>query len=377
MHKSIAVFNISVLATSLAISQTPVFAQQAELSTPYLVKEAPSVSPNSTQNVWTSERLRNAKPLPLPISYNGVVTGQTTQVTGKPQAGRGAKPTVKVSVNQEPLFTPNDLEVQSDQVQPNNVGTQNARFTSSRLVPLSADLSYPYVASGKIFFSKPGGGDFICSGAVIRPRLILTAGHCVHSGSGGNNGFYTNFLFVPAYRDGAAPYRQWSWSRVITTSTWSTGGGAVPNAADYAILEVSDQSFSGVTRKIGDIVGYFGYKTLDLLPNHATLLGYPGNLDSAQKMHQVTAGSYGSGGNNTVLYGSDMRGGSSGGPWVQNFGVVASGQVDGSDKTPNQIVGVTSYGPTAVGPLYQGSSILDSRFTTILNTACAWKSGNC
>ncbi|MEH2334679.1 trypsin-like serine peptidase [Nostoc sp.] len=149
------------------------------------------------------------------------------------------------------------------------------------------------------------------------------------------------------------------------------------HAADYAIIEVSDQSFSGVTRKIGSVVGHFGYKTLDLLPNHVTILGYPGNLDSGQKMHQVTAGSYGSGGNNTAIYGSDMAGGSSGGPWVENFGIGAVGQVDGSDRTLNQIVGVTSYGSTSVKPLYEGSSILDTRFTSILKTACAWKSGNC
>lgn len=150
--------------------------------------------------------------------------------------------------------------------------------------------------------------------AVIKPRLILTAGHCVHKGSGGNNGLYTNFLFVPAYRDGAAPYKRWSWSHVITPNTWITGGGTLPNAADYAILEVSDQSFSGVTSTIGSVVGYLGYKTRDLLPNHVTMLGYPRNLDNDEKMHQVTAGSYGSGGNNTAIYGSDMREGSSGGP---------------------------------------------------------------
>ncbi|MEH1931539.1 trypsin-like serine peptidase [Nostoc sp.] len=396
MQKSITVLKVSFLAASLAICQTSVFAenpQQASSGASPTVKvpinQQPQFTPNkpevqsnaaqrinTTQTFWSPERMRKAKPLPLPRSSNGVVTGVTIQDIGESQATSGAAPTVKVPINQQPLFTPDEPKVQSNGIQPNNVGTKAARFTSSELIPLSADLSYPYAASGKLFFSKPEG-DFLCSAAVIKPRLILTAGHCVHRGSGGNNGFYSNFLFVPAYRDGAAPYGRWSWSHVITTNTWITGNGSEPNAADYAIIELSDQSFDGVSRTIGSVVGYFGTKTLDLLPNHVTMLGYPANLDSGEKMHQVTAGSYGSGANNTAIYGSDMTGGSSGGPWVQNFGVAADGQVNGLDTSLNQIVGLTSYGPTVVGPLYQGSSIFDSRFTSILNSACAWNPGNC
>ncbi|MEH2466488.1 trypsin-like serine peptidase [Nostoc sp.] len=385
MRKSIAVLQIFFVAASLVFLQTFVFAENPKQSESYspkqseshLIKEAAAVSINSTGTSWSPDQMKEAKPLFLPRSDKGVVTLATSQVKGHSRASSGAPPTVQVAINEKPLFTPDHPQVQNDQIQPNSFGTKGARFTSSQLVPLSADLSYPYRASGKLFFTRPGVGDFLCSAAVIKPRLILTAGHCVHKGSGGNNGFFTNFLFVPAYRDGAAPYERWSWSHVITTNTWSTGGYSFPNAADYAILEVSDQSFNGVTSTIGSVVGYFGYKTLDLLPNHVTILGYPVNLDNGEKMHQVTAGSYGSGGSNTAIYGSDMTGGSSGGPWVQNFGVAAIGQVNGSDRGLNQIVGVTSYGNTSVEPLYEGSSILDDRFTSILDTACAWKSGNC
>jgi len=43
----------------------------------------------------------------------------------------------------------------------------------------------------------------------------------------------------------------------------------------------------------------------------------------------------------------------------------------------NQVVSVTSYGPIAEEPAYLGGSILDSRFISILNTACAHRAGNC
>jgi V8-like Glu-specific endopeptidase len=184
--------------------------------------------------------------------------------------------------------------------------------------------------------------------------------------------------FIPAYRDGVDPYGKWAWSWVITTAEWANSKGAVPNATDFAILEVQDQTISGATRKIGDVTGYFGYRTQSLLPNHATMLGYPCNLDSCQKMHQVTAESFQANGNNTVIYGSDMGGGSSGGPWVQNFGTPAIGQTAGLNTGTNQIIGVTSCVPIdEKGPLYAGSSILNNSFLDILNKACARKAGNC
>jgi hypothetical protein len=95
-------------------------------------------------------------------------------------------------------------------------------------------------------------------------------------------------------------------------------------------------------------------------------------------MHQVTAESFQANGNNTVIYGSDMGGGSSGGPWVQNFGTPAIGQTVGLNTGTNQIIGVTSCVPIdEKGPLYAGSSILNNSFLDILNKACARKAGNC
>lgn len=339
----------------------------------FVSMENNDVSANSAATYWTPERLQNAKPLSIPLPKKGGTVAPATTPTGTPVTGNGQAPTVKLTPNIQKLFTPAEA-VNKQQVELNNVGTTGAHFTSSRLNPLSADLSYPYVTTGRLFFTTPGGNSW-CSASVLRPRVVLTAGHCVHSGT--SSGFYSNFLFVPAYRDGVAPYQRWNWSYVITTGTWASGGGGVPNAADYAMLEVADVSFNGVLRKIGNVTGYLGYRTLGLVPNHSTILGYPGNLDSGEKMHQVTAGSFRTRSPNAGEYGSDMRGGSSGGPWIQNFGTPAVGQTGGLNPGSNLVIGVTSYGPIATDPLYQGSSILDSRFTEILNNVCTRRTGNC
>lgn len=355
-------------------------------------KEISDVTARDPGGYWTPDQLRNAQSLPVPLpsislgAMGSEVSG-TEAVSSGPEVSFDGQ-NVPEGEDVEPdlndrLFTgpaPQQMSTQSgsslQDVRPEDVGSVNAYFSSSRLVPDTARLYYPYRAVGKLFFKK-GNQNFICSAAVLRPRLILTAGHCVHQGSGGAGGFFGNFLFVPAYHNGSAPYQAWNWRWVTTTSEWSNGGGAVPNKADFAIIELEDRRFGSQTKKIGQVTGWLGYRTNALNPNHTKKLGYPGNHDNAQIMHQVDSQHFRNGGQSTVLYGSDMRGGSSGGPWVENFGVKAAGQTGGLAPWPNRIVGVTSYGYVAVGPKVQGSSILNQSFLTILNAACAHRAGNC
>jgi hypothetical protein len=143
------------------------------------------------------------------------------------------------------------------------------------------------------------------------------------------------------------------------------------------MIELKDVLFGTTARRIGDVTGSLGYQTQRLFPNHAHLLGYPGNLDSSAKIHQVTAGSFRTASPNSAEYGSDMGGGSSGGPWVQNFGTAAAGQTGGLNAGRNLVVGITSYGYTNTGIKVQGSSIPDSRFVSLLKSVCAHRAGNC
>ncbi|MGI8739717.1 MAG: trypsin-like serine peptidase [Gammaproteobacteria bacterium] len=353
----------------------------------------------SSDSYWTPGRLKNAKPRTPRVTVDKILNlkmstksdALVNSKTGIAEATNASRPAVRAEPDLENrLFVPEtenqksrartgDVKRETPQtaVRPQSVRTQHAHFTSSRLIPLSADLQYPYRAVGRLFYTQPGVGNFVCSAAVIEPRIILTAGHCVHSGSGGANGFYANFAFVPAFRDGASPFQVWNGVYGIVTATWGNGGGRVPNAADYALIELQDRPFAGAVRRIGMVTGSLGVKTRSLHPNHAHLLGYPVNLDRGMKMHQVTAQRYGSGGINTIIYGSDMGPGSSGGPWVQNFQSRAAGQTGGGNPGSNRVIGVTSYGAVSMGPRYEGSSILDARFTEILSFMCARRPANC
>lgn len=342
----------------------------AESSKPQVVsKENTS---NDAATYWTADRLQNAKPFPLPqIDPRAFNRKDAANVTSEKSVSVEAmRPTVSVEPDNKPLFKSTATEETSTPL-PADFGNKNEQFSSSGLIPMSADQTYPYTTVGRLYFYQPGKGDMYCTAAVIRKRIIVTAGHCLHSGNGQQSGFYDKFAFYPAYRDGSAPYSSWGWSWVTVSSSWFSSGGTIPNSADYGMIELSDNSRG----KVGDVTGTLGYKTQALMPNHAHIIGYSSNFDGGTRMHQVTAQSaFKDSSNNNVEFGSDMDKGSSGSPLIQNFGGSGKG---GNNPGASQLIGVIAWGYTATNALAEGASIPDNRFTDLVDKACAHKSGNC
>ncbi len=253
-----------------------------------------------------------------------------------------------------------------------NRGTAGLEFSSSRLVPTDARVVYPYSAVGKLFFDEPGGGSGYCSASVIQRRLVLTAGHCVNTPG---KGWHKNFSFVPAYHKGNAPFGTWRAETIWATGEWLDGGARYPNSADFGVLVMRDNAEG---ERLGQVTGWLGWQTQRLTPNHVHILGYPSNLDRGAQMHQVTSSSFDCCFTNTAIYGTDMRQGSSGGPWVQNFGVRATKQGIGKNKKPNRVVGVYSWLYTDDKKvLIAGSSIPRSSFADLIREACNDGPGNC
>ena len=361
-----------------AYAQEPV-----QLENSSVITDSESIFPED----WTSENLKNAKPLELPISQAKLqipieqvqesidASEQTSIVDGPAAVTKEAKGNLEFQ-----LFSMHEdsMQATAPTPQPQDVGKKGAPFSSSRLVPFDARLSYPYKLVGKLYFQK-SNARWTCSGAVVGPRLVLTAGHCVHRGSGDDDGFYKGFLFVPAHNAGNAPFGAWSWSWIVTTGSWNNSNGNVPNRGDIAIIEFEDKKVDGELRKLGNqLGGWFGYRTNNLKNNHTKKIGYPGNFDNGQIMRQVDSEDFGSGRNGTRLYGSDMRDGSSGGPWVMNFGDNGRDESSGLEPwRPNRIVGVTSYGFESTAQKVQGSSILGKEFLKIYDMACKGRKGNC
>ena len=343
---------------------------------------------------WTPERLRSAQPMDLhpEVGADGLPIGtEVSTQFGRFVSERGAPPSVEIGNDSRKVLVPGGFALEAEpenDVMPFATSSFGAYFTTTRVFPDVTTTTYPYRTAGQLFYTDPTNGKhFVCSASVQRWRVLVTAGHCVAHGSTNpaTRYFYGKFMFVPSENQGVAPNGVWVPSYIATTLQW-LDDGSVPNQQDVGMLVIIDQTINGKGPfKIGQITGYLGYSHCTglncsnppLAHNHVTMLGYPCNLDNCSRMEQNNAQTFGSGGSNTWIYGSAMRGGSSGGPWVQDFGVAPAGAPVGLLGN-NFVIAVTSYGPVSTTPLYQGASAFDVRFANLLTLACSHAgSGGC
>jgi Trypsin len=341
----------------------------------------------SSGSFWTPERMRDAEPLELPLVSPDEV-GPTFMPESLPETGEsrrepGAPPRLDVAPdldNQlfeprepEPGFEP-EFEREFEASSP-----YGALFTNSRVFPREVLAAYPYRASGKLFFHDPvQNSTGWCSAAVIQRRLVVTAGHCVYKPDGGY--WRTNFRFVPAYDEGVAPFEEWEAEQAFTTPSWFQGDGiAFPNAADFAILVMTDKFVESEARAIGEVTGWLPWQA-DVANSHVTILGYPSNLDNGDRMQQTNSQTFELTEQPApaAVFGSAHGPGASGGPFILNFGEVAEGQ---NEPMPNVVVGIYSYylfdtrTEQPVGLI--GTSIINGEFAALFDQACQATRDNC
>jgi hypothetical protein len=187
----------------------------------------------------------------------------------------------------------------------------------------SAEVPLPYPSTyGKVFFTSNSGVNYVCSGTALasaNESVVWTAGHCVNEGPGA---FYRNFLFVPAYRDGAAPYGKFAGSTLLTTSGWQASGEwGVDVGAAVVGLNGSGQTLSDAVDEAALVFG---------APRNQAyrLYGYPAAKKFDGQRMRVCQTSWLMDDTfatpDTMGASCDMTGGSSGGAWVTSTGAVAS-----------------------------------------------------
>lgn len=166
--------------------------------------------------------------------------------------------------------------------------------------------------AGRVFFSLDGQ-DASCSGNAVTSAngsTVLTAGHCVkYQGS-----WHTNWVFVPGYHDGEAPYGEWAATQTLTTPQWEAGEDMNYDVGIGVVGQVDGRTLTDVVGAQG--VSFNGEYNLDMYS-----FGYP-----AADPYDGTTLIYCSATSGTDflltddhMLACDMTGGSSGGPWFVDF----------------------------------------------------------
>lgn len=175
--------------------------------------------------------------------------------------------------------------------------------------------------TGRVFWSCQAGYQSSCSASVIPSTsgdVIVTAAHCVYDTDSLSWVTNCNWVFVPGYVNGNAPYGIWPAREVAALNTWTRTDPDFN--ADVAFVALSQVNGRHITQVTGSQAIAFNYAR----DQQTFSFGYPVNLANGQVL-QVCSGVPAASlytDNNYQGFGLSnclMTGGSSGGPWLQQF----------------------------------------------------------
>jgi V8-like Glu-specific endopeptidase len=361
---------------------------QAFAARPGVTTEGTTTAFTPSTAVTPGERIDYANATPPPLLLNrtytvaraksDLVRALTAPTLFLGPAG-GEQGSVGTGVQTPVILAPALKEISNDGPAPRDYGTSGLPFSTERadLTSLKLTSYYPYSAVGKLFFLE-GATSFVCSAALIKRGIIVTAAHC--AAKFGTNTFYKGWKFVPGYSNGAAPYGTWTIVQARVLTSYLNGSDSCSQYGitcqdDVAVMVLNPQN----GRYAGTSTGYLGYAYGGLGfksgMTHVTQLGYPENLDRGVYMERNDAqGAVSLGHAHNTIIGSLMTGGSSGGPWVVNFGQapVLNGTSFGGYASYNMVVGVTSWGSTTDSVKNMGASPFTSaNIHALLSKACS------
>ena len=219
--------------------------------------------------------------------------------------------------------------------------------------------------NGKVFFTGTDGKDYVCSGSAVNSNnksVVATAGHCTHGGPGEN--FHKNWVFVPEYTIGIAPYGKFVAKHMVTTKDWAENGeNSKGFNGDFGFVVVG----TAKGKKLVDAVGGNGLRSGDLPEFDGVLIAYPQNrfFGSAMfrcngKMTNENRGSY----SFYFIRGCNFGGGASGGAWLEDY-----------DGSHGYIRSVTSFGPRN-STQYLGGPIITKQVWDMFDKIADYQANN-
>ncbi|MEU9105919.1 peptidase [Streptomyces xanthophaeus] len=266
-------------AISVLVSTGALIAGALTAAAPSAAADASaSFGQQHTRGFWTAERMRSAVPL---------------DVTAAPGAAR-----TPVATSASPTSIPPTAAVS-----PTAFPQAGGAWTGGGAVVKT---------SGRVFFSM-GDRTASCSGDSVTSAngsTVITAGHCVKY----QGAWHTNWVFVPAYNNGNAPYGQWPATKTFATDQWAASEDMNMDVGLAVVAPLNGQTLSQAVGAQGILFngGYnkkmysFGFPAA--APYDGSKLVYcSGNSGKdflLTKDHSLSC---------------NMTGGSSGGPWFQDF----------------------------------------------------------
>ncbi len=284
--------------------------------------------PRSSRAAWTPERMRAARPAPMPKIHRADLEADTPAM-GAPVVIEDAQPSSARYA----------AGTATSQTSPRR---RPIPFTRSRI----EDPSVAPLAAHGIIFGSSDAGDFHCSGTAITSdnrSVVWTAGHCLYF----QRQWARDVVFVPGYEKQAfgeqdamaetAPYGVWAAEELTVPPEWASNENPL---YDFGALRTAPNPNG---QFLGDVVAARGIAFNQHPTETVQSFGYPA-LPSAKfdGDHLETCVSQGSGRiwDGMVAMGCDMEQGSSGGGWVIREEFVTSNVSGGNMRVwPNMAFG--------------------------------------
>lgn len=325
------------LAVALALA-TASFGVQlaAQQGGPVTTPSEVSAEAQAILDYWTPEQMAAAVPLPTPVRDGFAVTMRDTSLVndGVPGHVNGWQP------GSAPFVARPESSPQAAGAAPQAFSTPPSNPLTGPYGPFQrwtmpgSYSPYPRSVHGKLFFTL-GSSNFVCSGTVAGRSTVITAGHCISSGSGT---WATNVLFCPSYyQSGQFPGRG-CWSSVSMTTSNQWFNSSDPDY-DYACI-VTANTGNQVANKIGNVTGWVGRAwnwndVPEMTFGYPAASPFPGNIIEQTASVDWYDVDFTSGGPASKVIGSDLTGGSSGGGWFLSWRAPGAeiADTDGNDNT--------------------------------------------
>lgn len=272
-------------------------------------------SPAKVTAYWTQDKMRAALNAPPPAVQSDRPIRKASEARTRPSGPPAYVP-------------PSSPGKPSSGVIRGEVPSTQAPQVAYRRLEITSPSTYPYSTHGKLFFTmydtarrlwRPSS----CSGTVVTSAsksVIVTAGHCVHSGRGG--AWHRNIVFVPGYRavgSVSQPFGQFTANRYTTSTSWTTSSSF---EQDYAMVRLNANSRRQLVQ---NLTGSRGIAWNQSRSQSFQSYGYPADRPfNGSRLYRCDSNYAGYGSGTTMGIGCDMTGGASGGGWMIRSSIVNS-----------------------------------------------------